>query len=707
MRISCSYLIVGDILFDDSLSKQFRQSFRAFYQEAATLMTERANVFQVKSQRLPLDIEKHLGMPVADQIKLRDVRRLLESSHESNMESELTIRRICAQVEGSKFSCSEDKAWSLYHLGVLDLEAARCSGALQELWNEHECDQTLSSSVCNDENIHSARYCLSRALLYSSEASDIFSRKILRSLALAEGPKTNNGIGSSSGILVLRSIGQSIRRKLTWAFDEDHATLESESFKNLKDVFSVFDGLCNSDQERDEQIKLFLGELAARTPNDWGFVAPVICPSGEMIVSIIQKTNANPNEFTISTKCIFPPRGENTYDVIMKPLDSILARVQEQLQGVDPSLVSKSDDKEAIKRKWWDERNRLDAEMCGLLEDVESLYFSKIFDMPNSVSNLEESPRGNLTSRFEAAVNESNEGRFDPEEERQEEIDRLKKLTVPKLKERLLSAGASKSQFQKVRKADLIELLIEIEHDNQRNEKVEDTVDADNGDEPITSDSCLFLILDENLHRFPFEGMPVLKGKTVCRIPCLSFVLAKLLELSSGPEPLPSVDPASVSYVLNPENNLQATQDRLLPALQGLASSHRWDWDGVIGDIPPASFFTEAFRKKDGITMYFGHGGAQVCFSRRKVEELIEHRASDSLLDAPINETKKASCKATVLLMGCSSGKLVSINRKNSDSIEEAPLYYEPEGVALSYLCAGAPCVIGNLWDVTDNDIDR
>jgi hypothetical protein len=679
-------------------------------------MTERANLFQVKSLRVPLDIKQHLGMPVADQVKLRDVRRLLESSHGSDVESELTIRRLCAQIEESKFSCSEDKAWSLYYLGVLDLEAARCSGHLQELWNEHECDQTSSSSGCNDENIHSARYCLSRALLYSSETSDIFVRKILRSLALAEGPKTNNGIGSSAGILILRSIGQSIRRRLTWSFDQDQVALESESFKNLKDIFSVFDGLCNSDQERDEQIKLFLGELAARTPNDWGFVAPVICPSGEMLVSIIQKTTPNPNEFTISTKCIFPPRGENTYDVIMKPLDSILARVQEQLQGVDPSLVSKSDDKEAIKRKWWDERNRLDAEMCGLLEDVESLYFSKIFDIrsdkdilatPNSFSNLEESPRGNLTSRFEAAVNESNEGRFDSEEEHQEKIDILKKLTVPKLKDRLLSAGASTSQFRKLRKADLIELLIEIEHDNQRNEKVEDTVDTYNGDESITSDSCLFLILDENLHRFPFEGMPVLKGKTVCRIPCLSFVLATLLELSGGPEPFPSVDPSSVSYVLNPENNLQATQDRLLPALQGLASSRRWDWDGVIGEMPPASFFTEAFSQKDGLIMYFGHGGAQVCFSRRKVEELIEHRASDTPLDAPTNEMKKTSCKATVLLMGCSSGKLVSINRKNSDSIEETPLYYEPEGVALSYLCAGAPCVIGNLWDVTDNDIDR
>ena len=32
---------------------------------------------------------------------------------------------------------------------------------------------------------------------------------------------------------------------------------------------------------------------------------------------------------------------------------------------------------------------------------------------------------------------------------------------------------------------------------------------------------------------------------------------------------------------------------------------------------------------------------------------------------------------------------------------------YEPEGVVTSYLNAGAPCVVGNLWDVSDRDIDR
>ena len=32
---------------------------------------------------------------------------------------------------------------------------------------------------------------------------------------------------------------------------------------------------------------------------------------------------------------------------------------------------------------------------------------------------------------------------------------------------------------------------------------------------------------------------------------------------------------------------------------------------------------------------------------------------------------------------------------------------YEPQGMPLAYLSAGSPAVVGNLWDVTDGDIDR
>jgi separase len=100
--------------------------------------------------------------------------------------------------------------------------------------------------------------------------------------------------------------------------------------------------------------------------------------------------------------------------------------------------------------------------------------------------------------------------------------------------------------------------------------------------------------------------------------------------------------------------------------------------------------------------LYFGHGGGQSCFSRRHVEGMMgkgDHVAS--------NVSTVGACRATVILMGCSSGRLTAVNRRHTETSDELPLFYDPEGIALSYLCAGAPCVVGNLWDVTDGDIDR
>lgn len=45
--------------------------------------------------------------------------------------------------------------------------------------------------------------------------------------------------------------------------------------------------------------------------------------------------------------------------------------------------------------------------------------------------------------------------------------------------------------------------------------------------------------------------------------------------------------------------------------------------------------------------------------------------------------------------MGCSSGSL-SLNGS-----------YTPQGIPLSYLLAGSPVIVANLWEVTDKDIDR
>ena len=47
------------------------------------------------------------------------------------------------------------------------------------------------------------------------------------------------------------------------------------------------------------------------------------------------------------------------------------------------------------------------------------------------------------------------------------------------------------------------------------------------------------------------------------------------------------------------------------------------------------------------------------------------------------------------LLAGCSSGRLAPAGE------------FDPTGVPIDYLMNGCVCLVANLWDVTDKDIDR
>merc|ERR1719464_411298 len=125
-------------------------------------MAKSANIIRKNSLIVPVNIEENLGMPVVQQVKLRDVRSLLDGSHKINKESVETIRSRCAQIEESESTCSDDKAWSLYYLGLLELDNARRSGALQTMWNGHECDN-LTCSFCNEKSIQAARNYFSRS----------------------------------------------------------------------------------------------------------------------------------------------------------------------------------------------------------------------------------------------------------------------------------------------------------------------------------------------------------------------------------------------------------------------------------------------------------------------------------------------------------------------------------------------------------------
>ncbi|KAL3923682.1 MAG: hypothetical protein SGILL_001516 [Bacillariaceae sp.] len=512
-------------------------------------------------------------------------------------------------------------------------------------------------------------------------------------LALVTGPAMGESIGMSSGILILTSIGQSLRRKMAQAFTYKSDDSNAGSSLEFLRIFETFDGPVTADDSRDARISSLLKELGASLPPHWRFVAPAICPSGELLILTLSKSILD-DTFEISTVCVFPPEGKTAYDCIMTPLDSILKRMNTQLHQVDPLHSSDSTDKDAVKREWWDARGQLDDEIGSLLEKVETEFFSQVL---HEIENSDDLPRDNLSSRFEEVFDDLTE---EPRKVEGNRIEEMKAFTVPALQEKLVDAGVEESKLRKMRKMKLIELLIETQ--DRKNDHAQEEEQMGRDGDMQEPEACLFLILDENLQRFPFEGMPLLEERTVCRVPCLSFVLAKLLELGRGNDELLELDPVNTAFILDPERNLQGTRKRLFPVINTIQSDHGWKWDCVIGEMPNPDFFENNLSTADSLFMYFGHGGAQSCFSRRRIEELISRRVL-----AWNDPQKSCRCRASVILMGCSSGRLESINRKNSDLVEEIPLYYEATGVALSYLCAGSPCVVGNLWDVTDHDIDR
>ncbi|XP_030634480.1 separin [Chanos chanos] len=179
------------------------------------------------------------------------------------------------------------------------------------------------------------------------------------------------------------------------------------------------------------------------------------------------------------------------------------------------------------------------------------------------------------------------------------------------------------------------------------------------------------LILDKYLQRLPWENICCLKHRSVTRMPSLQAVLGHthLQQVDGGGVLSRGVDPQQVYYVLNPDNNLPDTQQRF----QDWFTSEQ-AWQGVCGTAPDPDKLQEAVTTKD-LYIYVGHG------------------AGARFLDA--QRVLKGGVRAAALLFGCSSAAL---------SVQGE---LEGTGIVLSYLTAGCPLVLGNLWDVTDRDIDR
>ncbi|XP_054859571.1 separin [Eublepharis macularius] len=183
------------------------------------------------------------------------------------------------------------------------------------------------------------------------------------------------------------------------------------------------------------------------------------------------------------------------------------------------------------------------------------------------------------------------------------------------------------------------------------------------------SSGHLVLVLDKHLQKLPWENIPCLKSQSVTRLPSLRFLLSYSLTKKHREESVfnQGLNAGSTFYVLNPQRNLAGTEKMFKDWFQSEP-----DWTGVVGAAPTTDQVLSALEERD-LYIYAGHGAGA--------------RFIDSLL--------KVDCRAVALLFGCSSAALVVQGN------------LEGTGTILKFILAGCPLVVGNLWDVTDRDIDR
>mmetsp|Transcript_2282 Transcript_2282/g.8461 ORF Transcript_2282/g.8461 Transcript_2282/m.8461 type:complete len:1740 (-) Transcript_2282:1501-6720(-) len=178
---------------------------------------------------------------------------------------------------------------------------------------------------------------------------------------------------------------------------------------------------------------------------------------------------------------------------------------------------------------------------------------------------------------------------------------------------------------------------------------------------------AILLSLDSSVKHVPWESISVLKHQRVYRIPAVAIGQA-IVSLRAYGQRENIVDLRRSYFVLNPSGDLIKTQEYLEPLLA------KSGWTGSQGRTPSISEAIQALTDFE-CYFYFGHGAGQDVTHKEAMKDIV-------------------SCAASVL-MGCSSGVY-----DYTDSSAAAC-------TSILYLFAGAPFVLGNLWDVTDGDIDR
>lgn len=126
-----------------------------------------------------------------------------------------------------------------------------------------------------------------------------------------------------------------------------------------------------------------------------------------------------------------------------------------------------------------------------------------------------------------------------------------------------------------------------------------------NKSSPLSEDEHLFLVLDKNVQGIPWENIPILRGRSVSRIPGVQFLhdrltFAKMKREASGQQHEPRdgacINAKSGYYILNPSGDLGRTEERFRDWAKDMKFA---GWDGVAGKPVSEQQFVNALKTRD------------------------------------------------------------------------------------------------------------
>jgi separase len=119
-------------------------------------------------------------------------------------------------------------------------------------------------------------------------------------------------------------------------------------------------------------------------------------------------------------------------------------------------------------------------------------------------------------------------------------------------------------------------------------------------------DEHVFLVLNRCLQEIPWESLPILRGRSISRIPNVDFLIDRLefaqrrrkseCRNSDHYDGQTRLDSSSTYYVLNPSGDLEGTERRFSPWLRSMKAV---GWDGIIGRSPSEQEFSHALLKNE------------------------------------------------------------------------------------------------------------